>query len=37
VALLAIKILDDSERAVDVAAARIVLGEHHRRAGFELE
>src|SRR6185436_11336855 len=37
IAVLGIEIVDHTERAVDVAAGWIVLGEHHHRALLELE
>ncbi len=37
IALVGIEILDHPERAVDVAAALVVPGEHHRRAGLQRE
>ena len=37
IAVLGIEIVDHAERAVDVAAGGIVLGEHHHRALLELE
>ena len=37
IAVLRVEIIDHPERAVDVAAGRIVLGEHHHRALLELE
>ena len=37
IAVLGIEIVDHAERAVDVAAGGIVLGEHHHRALLQLE